>query len=695
MTLKTSGTLSMTEIADEAGIPITVPAKLGQRAVRNLARIFYSYTRIAYSDLYGKTRFTFNNGKFDQGSLVPGPGTYTMPGWTVFRSQIKMNGLSFVEGYPTPNDPTIPPRSPGDNVDAYPQPGYSAYQYDAYLTNDLPPGYSAPYRSLRLVGLGITASYGVVHGPWAISNDPIGVEEGDEVSFWWKAAGSTDAYDIFAYLLNIKNGTVINLANSTGANTSGTAPWQKVSRIITAEQASADYTDGDYKFVFISGSYDFTGGRWTGASLYVTNIEIKKWFEFLDEEYLEGPFNEGAGALFTVYGNYDTGKYVLATTTWPGILYRAGDKILIPGTKLGGISPDHDALVTVTSVDADRGATAATIEGNIGPDSLFPYYRVGESYIGKNINEVKYGTDFLQKVDMLFPLSAPKGVIVFVHGGNWTSGAKSKGGFRDTASAYVYNENADMELLRNAGYLVVNCNYRLAHDPSNGYGGSDNGYGLNPIDDISRVINLLTDSGITDVSGWWAIARGYALQKGLMISGKNVGGQLAVVGVGEHLIKTSIKAVVSIAGPMDLQYGDDLQIPIYTQNLIDHYTQNDPLLRQYCSPLFRYQSYFAEFQKPLSFYDQLKSSLAKFYFVQNVNDTLVTNNMVDPFISYLTTEIGAARSISITINEDDPGIPAGTPNHEIVSANSTLLIQIASEIFSNPSTGEIDEYLKQ
>ncbi len=695
MTLKTSGSLSMTEIAAEADIPISIPARLGQRAVRNLARIFYSYTRIAYSDLYGKTRFTFNNGKFDKGALTPGPGTYVMPGWTVFRSQIKLNGLSTVEGYPTPSDPTIPPRSPGDNVNAFPQPGYSAYQYDAYLTNDLPPGFSAPTRSLRLVGLGITASYGVVHGPWAISNEPIGVEEGDEVSFWWKAAGSTDAYDIFAYLLNVKNGTIINLANSTGANTSGTAPWQRVSRIITSAQASADYTDGDYKFVFISGSYDFTGGQWTGASLYVTNIEIKKWFEFLDEEYLEGPFNEGAGALFTVYGNYDTGKYVLATPSWPGILYRAGDKITIPGTKLGGISPDHDALITVTSVDAERGATAATIQGSIGPDALFPYYRVGESYIGKNINEVKYGTDFLQKVDMLFPASAPRGVIMFVHGGGWTSGAKSKGGFRDTASAYYNNENADMELLKNAGYLVINCNYRLAHDTSNGFGGSDNGYGLNPIDDISRVVNLLTDSGVTDVSGWWNIARGYVLQKGLMISGKSVGGQLAVMGAGEHLIKNSIKAVVSIAGPMDLQHGEDLQIPVYMQSLIDHYTQNNESLRQYCSPIYRYQRYAAEFQKPLSFYGPLKDSVAKFYFVQNIKDSLVTNNMVAPFISFITSEIGPLRTKLISINEDDPTTPSSTANHEIVTSNSTLLIQIASEIFTNPTESEVTEYLKQ
>lgn len=291
MTIKSQGPLSMTEIAEEASASVQAPVALGSRKLRNLARIFYSFTRIAYSDFYGKTGFTFKNGQFADGALATNAqGQAVMPGWIIYKEQVKMNGLSSVLGFPTPNDVSYNPpgNTDGDNSPSFPQPGYTSYNYDAELTSDLPPGSEFPTKSLRLFGLGITSSFGVVHGPYAVSSSSVPLEEGDEVAFWWKAQGGTDAYDIFAYLINIRTGVVIELANRTGESTSASTPWIKESRIITAAQASPDWQTGDYKFVFVSGSYDASGGQWTGASLYVTNIAVKKWFEFLDEEYVAG-----------------------------------------------------------------------------------------------------------------------------------------------------------------------------------------------------------------------------------------------------------------------------------------------------------------------------------------------------------------------------------------------------------------------
>lgn len=283
MTLPTSGPMTMTLIANEATLSTQAEVNLGSRYIRNVARIFQRDTRIAYSDMYGKSRFTFQNGDFSDGGLTPAAGGLVIPGWIVYLSQIKLNGVDRILNFPSPNDPTpFPPYSPGDNVPTYPQPGYTNYEYTASVEADLPPGTSYPTRSLRLVGLGITSSYGVVHGPYAVSAEGVGLEEGDEVSFWWKAEGSTDAYDIYAYLINTTTGVTIELANDTGAYTAATTPWLKVTTIITAIQASPDWRVPDYKFVFVSGSYDFTGGQWTGASLYVTHITVKKWFEFLD-----------------------------------------------------------------------------------------------------------------------------------------------------------------------------------------------------------------------------------------------------------------------------------------------------------------------------------------------------------------------------------------------------------------------------
>jgi len=293
MTLRSSGILTMTEIANEASASTKVSVGLGTRKLRNLARKFFSYSRIAYSDFYGKTAFTFSNGQFSEGTFATdAQGNSVAPGWIIYKKQIRLNGVDSLLGFPTPNDSTnFPPgNTDSDNTPIFPQPGYTNYEFSTEFSNNLPPGYAYPTRSLRLYSLGITSSYGVVHGPYAISIESVPLEAGDQVSFWWKAEGGSDAYDIFAYLLNTRTGTVIELVNKTGESTTASTSWTKESRIITQAQASPDWQTGDYKFIFISGSYDASGGQWTGASLYVTSIEVKKWFEFLDETFIAGSY---------------------------------------------------------------------------------------------------------------------------------------------------------------------------------------------------------------------------------------------------------------------------------------------------------------------------------------------------------------------------------------------------------------------
>jgi hypothetical protein len=87
------------------------------------------------------------------------------------------------------------------------------------------------------------------------------------------------------------------------------------------------------------------------------------------------------------------------------------------------------------------------------------------------VYEIPYGANRLQKVDLLVPSATPKGVIVFIHGGGWGGGAKSSAGFSPTEAAYTNNDNAEMQLVAQAGYIVINCNYRLTSLASYGYGG--------------------------------------------------------------------------------------------------------------------------------------------------------------------------------------------------------------------------------
>jgi flagellin-like hook-associated protein FlgL len=111
-----------------------------------------------------------------------------------------------------------------------------------------------------------TASGGdVVHGPYVVSKEPVYVAAGSDLSFEWRAQGGSDAFDVYAYALNTDTGETINLLNQTGSgrNDSG---WQTVNVEIP--------TTGNYKFVFVSGTFDETFGLAAGASLYIDNVNV-------------------------------------------------------------------------------------------------------------------------------------------------------------------------------------------------------------------------------------------------------------------------------------------------------------------------------------------------------------------------------------------------------------------------------------
>jgi len=266
MTIPASGPISMTAIAAESDLAITSPVSMNTRIIRNIARVFTAGSRISYSNLQGKTRFSFENGNFTS-ELIDNGNTATTAGWTVYKQQVRLQGVDSIDNFPTPTDSTIPGTSPGDNTNAI------GFSYAATLDTSLPAGLLAPTKSIRLISNGTSVGYGIIHGPYLISNNPVQLEDGDIATFYWKAEGGADAYDIYSYLLNVATGTTIELINQTGANAGAVTLWAQVTKTISAAEA------GNYKFVFVSGSFDFTGGMALGASLYITNIIITKWFD--------------------------------------------------------------------------------------------------------------------------------------------------------------------------------------------------------------------------------------------------------------------------------------------------------------------------------------------------------------------------------------------------------------------------------
>jgi flagellin-like hook-associated protein FlgL len=109
--------------------------------------------------------------------------------------------------------------------------------------------------------------YDIVHGPYLVSSEAREIDAGDKVNFDWKASGTNDAFDIFAYIVDVDTGATEILLNET-QSPAGSTNWATVSHTVQ--------TSGNYKYVFINGTYDDTGGKLLGAEMFLDNIYIER-----------------------------------------------------------------------------------------------------------------------------------------------------------------------------------------------------------------------------------------------------------------------------------------------------------------------------------------------------------------------------------------------------------------------------------
>gem|GEM_PF-1770689 len=122
--------------------------------------------------------------------------------------------------------------------------------------------------SLNTGTLDAVAGYDIVHGPYMISEEAKYIEAGEKLFFDWKASGINDAFDVFAYLLNVDTGETQILLDETQEAEGVSTDW--------VTQETTVLADGNYKYVFINGSYDATGGKKLGAEMFVDNIYIAR-----------------------------------------------------------------------------------------------------------------------------------------------------------------------------------------------------------------------------------------------------------------------------------------------------------------------------------------------------------------------------------------------------------------------------------
>lgn len=108
-----------------------------------------------------------------------------------------------------------------------------------------------------------------IFGP-SIMSDAFTAYTGDQFSVKWQAMQGDDWYDVFGYLLSA--GTDSNWGT---ADDTRTVMFSERGSVTSWKTSSVTIpSDNQYKFEFVSGSYDASGGTALGATLYIDYIQL-------------------------------------------------------------------------------------------------------------------------------------------------------------------------------------------------------------------------------------------------------------------------------------------------------------------------------------------------------------------------------------------------------------------------------------
>jgi putative cell wall-binding protein len=158
-----------------------------------------------------------------------------------------------------------------------------------------------------------TAPYCSVFGPYAYSA-PFAASPGMAVSFDWAASQMGDHYEAYAFLVAVTETEpgVFDYGTDTGAALGAGAVAESADHTVLAygrgsskgwSTTSAPITtEGSYRFLFVNGSFDGTGGLYVGATMYVDaavklGLENQITFPAISDKLLDAdPFTISATA---------------------------------------------------------------------------------------------------------------------------------------------------------------------------------------------------------------------------------------------------------------------------------------------------------------------------------------------------------------------------------------------------------------
>ena len=318
--------------------------------------------RINFSDDFPTV---FENGRFNDGTA----GDTTITGWTIVNEQIKFQpSATTIAGYPTPTDTDVPSNAPNSDQNTPATLGTLATVLSAD-TND-GDGLSVQMSS---TGMTTSAPYDVVRGPYVYSTNTVSISAGDFVSFEWKAEGGGDAYDVYGYIVNTDS-HIETILDETGDSDTAETDW--ATEMLTVAEA------GDYHFVFVSGTYDFSGGQAAGAQLFIDNVKVIR--------SVGTPTDAVATQLIRRVTFQNTSDDPPAAKRTLSVAAQSGDGLIGENDLFITISPVNDAPTDIAISNTDIGIDCRT-SGVVGtlsstdPDSSdFSYTLVDGAGSGGN-----------------------------------------------------------------------------------------------------------------------------------------------------------------------------------------------------------------------------------------------------------------------------------------------------------------------
>jgi len=223
-------------------------------------------------------------------------------------------------------------------------------------------GSVSAHNNTCIYGGSSVAAYGSVFGP-EVYTAPFSATSGQSVSVLWAAAGGGDDYEVYAFLVRMGGGAAATYGYGTSVDHSLLLYSRGVTQAWTT--ASGDIpSDGVYRFRFVNGSFDYTGGKVLGANMYIDPATVVGDTNTITFGTLSDRISSGSNQTFSISASATSGGAVnFTSSTTPKCTVGASTTSAGTSTATVTVLASQTGLCTINADSAATGsyATAQTV----------------------------------------------------------------------------------------------------------------------------------------------------------------------------------------------------------------------------------------------------------------------------------------------------------------------------------------------